>query len=117
MAKTVGQLRYYGPNNSSNYPSGNAVTPIKLIYGQALHDAYPIIKLGIQTLPGTKIFINNSPYPIVIGTTGIYELDIDGLSYINQLTIDQASLDKINDISTAYLIIDYVSAADNSVVV
>ena len=32
-------------------------------------------KLGIQAPPGTKFYINSSTSPIMIGRTGIYELD------------------------------------------
>ena len=39
----------------------------------------PIIHLGIQTLPGTKIYLNGFyDAPIIIGATGIYELDLEG---------------------------------------
>lgn len=34
-------------------------------------------KLGIQAPPGTKFYINSSTSPIMIGRTGIYELDED----------------------------------------
>ena len=34
-------------------------------------------KLGIQAPPGTKFYINSSASPIMIGRTGIYELDED----------------------------------------
>jgi hypothetical protein len=39
----------------------------------------PIVHLGIQTLPGTKVYLNsNMDAPVIIGATGIYELDLEG---------------------------------------
>lgn len=114
MAKTVGQLRYYGVDNASNYSAGamTAVTATSLQYGTALSYAYPIVKLGIQTLPGTQMYINGSANPVVVGQTGIYELDVDGLSYITTLSFSATSLKNISDNPTAYLIIDYISVKE-----
>jgi hypothetical protein len=36
----------------------------------------PIVQLGIQSVPGTKFYLNGSNNPIIIGNTGIYELDL-----------------------------------------
>lgn len=114
MAKTVGQVRYYGEGNASNYAAGTStkVNSTSLQYGTALSYAYPIVKLGVQTLPGTQMYINGSANPVVVGQTGIYELDVDGLSYITTLSFSATSLSNINANETAYLIIDYISVKE-----
>ena len=64
MAKKVGQIRYYGGTSGNtagtgkrNYPEG--LTRNSLRYGNVFNSIYPIVQLGIQTLPGVKIYINN----------------------------------------------------------
>lgn len=70
----VGQV-YYNviDNNIGNYTSSgiNIFNDIVGAYG-----AKQINKLGIQAPPGTQVVINNSK-TIMIGRTGIYELDTD----------------------------------------
>jgi len=58
-------------------------------------------------LPGTRILINNSETPLVIGATGIYELNIDGLATITSLMVAKNSLQQIGTYKTS-LIIDYI---------
>jgi hypothetical protein len=38
------------------------------------------------------MFINGFTTPIIVGSTGIYELNVDGLSSITDLQFDKASL-------------------------
>ena len=50
MAKKIGQIRYYGSNNSSsnqkmNYPED--LTRNSLRYGNIFNTIYPIVQLGI----------------------------------------------------------------------
>lgn len=107
MAKYINQIRYYGEGNAKN--SNSNVTMAKLRSGSLFSDTLPITQLGIQTLPGVKIYINNHTNPIIIGSTGIYELNVDGLSYITDIKFDGVSLNLINNNqSNAYLIIDYI---------
>lgn len=113
MAKKVGQIRYYGGTSGNtagtgkrNYPEG--LTRNSLRYGNVFNSIYPIVQLGIQTLPGVKIYINNYTDPIIIGATGIYELDVDGISNITDLQFDNTSLDMIDNNANAYIIIDYI---------
>ena len=81
---------------------------LRLRTGTAFTDIYPIVQLGIQTLPGTKIYINNHTTPVIIGATGIYELNVDGLSNITDIQFDDASLRTIAMNDNAYVIIDYI---------
>ena len=109
MAKYVGQLRYYGNNSDKNYPKDTLVSRATLSSGAAFYNTLPIVQLGVQTLPGMKIYINNHTDPIVVGQTGIYELNVDGFSYITDLKFDNATLNIINNQqSNTYLIVDYV---------
>lgn len=107
MAKEIGQIRYYGDGNAKNYPVGLKKT--SLVHGTAFYNRLPIVQLGVQTLPGMKIYINNHDKSIVVGQTGIYELNVDGMSNIMELRFDNATLSLIDSSSSnAYLIVDYI---------
>lgn len=111
MAKTVGQVRFYGDGDRRNYPQGLTISQLQS--GVCFNDYYPIVQLGVQTLPGAKMYLNKDSEPIIIGVTGIYELNIDGLSYINSIGFDRKHLELIknNDSgnTTRYLIVDFIT--------
>lgn len=106
MAKKVKQFRYYSNGSDNNYPLG--LTNRQLISGSAFNNYMPIVQLGIQTMPGTKLYLNGSNNPIIIGSTGIYELDLQGLTQINSLQFDANSVTLINNNQSAYLIVDII---------
>lgn len=108
MAKTVGQIRFYGDDDKRNFPAGLNIS--QLYSGSFLKDHYPITQLGVQTVPGAKIYLNKDKDPIIVGVTGIYELNIDGLAQITDLAIAKDTLNLIRDKSNnQYLIIDFIS--------
>ena len=107
MAKKVMQFRYYSDESELNYPKG--CNGESLNNGNIFNEYTPIIQLGIQTLPGTKFYLNNSKVdPIIVGSTGIYELDIDGMTEITKLQFNSRSLQTISNSSNASLIVDIV---------
>lgn len=107
MAKIVKQFRYYGPNGD-NWPQG--LNTSFLSNGKVFFSGVngSIVQLGIQSVPGTKFYLNDSAEPIIIGSTGIYELDVQGLTNITALNFDQNSLVNITDTNGAYLIVDAI---------
>lgn len=106
MAKQVKQFRYYGDNN----PNNTSRTTFKgLINGEVFKDYVPILQLGIQALPGTRFFLNgNTTSPIIVGGTGIYDLDLNGLTEITALQFAATSLNAIKNNNNAYLIVDII---------
>lgn len=109
MAKKIMQFRFYGENDSRNQPSD--ISAVTLKTGAIFTKYLPITQLGIQTLPGTKVYLNNALTPIYIGSTGVYELDLEGLTYITHLAFDEKSLQNIADkdkYPSAYLIVDAI---------
>ena len=97
---------YYvvAPKSRINYPT--TITKASLISGSIFNNITPIIKLGIQAIPGTRFRVNSNKDWIVIGMTGIYELDLEGFSEVNSLRFDKTSASIINDIGSAYIIVD-----------
>ncbi len=124
--KKVTQLRFFGDNNSylntsdknaiyhqmdENQP--NSLSSVDLSSGDAFLDYTPIIQLGIQALPGTKFNLNANLDPIIIGQSGMYELDLTNSSAIlTSLTFEKDSLDQIDKNPDGYLIIDIVYKED-----
>ena len=109
MAKKITQFRYYSEGNAKNQPSN--INKAKLQSGSIFTGYTPITQLGIQALPGTKFYLNDGLSPILIGSTGIYELDLEGLSEINKITFEGASIESINKNNNAYLIVDLIYGA------
>ena len=114
MAKKIGQVRYYGMQPSlaskpqdKNYPK--TVTFAKMRGGNN-YDIFPrgIVQLGVQALPGTKFSLNHGITPIIVGSTGVYELNVDGLSYINHIAFDKAGLDTVDQNPNAFILVDFI---------
>ena len=120
--KKITQLRFFGDSNGflntsdinaiyhqmdENQP--NSLSSLDLSSGDAFVDYVPIIQLGIQALPGTKFNLNANLDPIIIGVSGMYELDLTNSSAVlTSLTFDKDSLDQIEKNPDGYLIIDIV---------
>lgn len=106
LAKQVKQFRFYGEDNVKN--SSKDMTVLNLTQNN-IFSSYPeISQLGIQSLPGTEFYLNESTYPIVIGNTGIYELDVAGITDITNIKFEPKSITAIQNSPTAYLIIDVI---------
>ena len=112
MARAVRQYRYYGEDGNSyprkNQPQGeiNIETLSEGTVFFSEENLGSIIPLGIQTLPGTKFYINNAKKPIIVGATGIYELELNGVSEIKNLRFAKEDLQIIDNLANAYLIVD-----------
>lgn len=122
MARRIAQFRYFGDGEigvnavtqttlykhiSSNYTE--AINKSVLADGSIFVSYAPIIQLGVQTLPGTKFYLNANTDPIIVGASGIYELDLSNTStVITSLMFDLASLELISNNPDGYLIIDII---------
>jgi hypothetical protein len=120
MARAIHQFRFYSDSESEprNEPSGPDYTNaggMQAFSSGSLFDGtkggkkyVPILQLGIQSVPGTYFYLNGGLDPIIIGSTGIYELDLSGEIEISKLEFDYASLTRINEMANGYLIIDII---------
>ena len=113
MAKSVVQFRYFGELNEKNYPV--TITKAKLMSGVIFDDYTPIIKLGIQSLPGTEFRLNANQDYIMIGGVGLYELDMtQGTGVVTSINFDEMSLTNIDENQDAYLLIDILYETEGS---
>lgn len=122
MARKIAQFRFFGDANTSfnstdeeiiyhqldsNQPS--SLTASALASGDFFINYTPIIQLGIQSLPGLKFNLNSNLDPIIIGASGMYELDLtDSSAHLTSLSFESESLELINNNPDGYLIIDIV---------
>jgi len=92
----------------SNLNNSTGLTAGTQLASGAIFDSYvPILKLGIQTIPGVSFYINGSTDPIIIGLSGMYELDLsDTDARISKLQFNKSSLQVVNSNPGGYLIID-----------
>ena len=111
MKRYVKQIRYYGDGSPENskLSDGSAMNASSLANGGAFNDYTPIVKLGIQTLPGTRFYLNGSEESIIVGNNGLFELDLEDRIQITGLRFSPASLQNINKIKEqGYLLVDLV---------
>lgn len=112
----VKQFRYFKAGDSRNFPELDTTW----IYSSDIDDASEqkhlfsdingsVVKLGIQTLPGTIFYINENSLDkgIVVDHTGVYELDLtDTTLRLGMLYFDPLSLINISNVDNASLIVD-----------
>ena len=112
MAKAVHQFRFYrnDPSEDRNEPSHSEFEAVGrasvFANGDVFKDYYPFYQLGVQTLPGVMFYLNGSEDPVIVGSTGIYELDMQDGVEIATLQIDGRSLGMIDSATDGYIIID-----------
>lgn len=88
-----------------NYPYH--LTKEALASGEIFNKFTPIIKLGIQGIPGTKFRLNANLDWIILGATGLYEIDLQNSSgLITSLSFDPSSLELVDNRKNGYLIVD-----------
>ena len=106
MKKQIQQYRYYGENIADNN-----INKADLISGYTFPSS--ILALGIQAYPGLKFYLNGSEDSIIVGSSGIFEIDLKDNCEITLLQFDQQSINYIEDKSnSAYLIIDLISEGE-----
>ena len=94
--KKIAQFRYRGQNSDgTNHPDNFPQYEFyidKLTDGNIFQDFGPVTHLGIQAPVGIKFYLNSSPNPIMIGQTGIYELDLENIGRISSIRFDRTDL-------------------------
>lgn len=104
MAKKNAQIRFRGI--AATVTDGNQLVTGKVFDNYTKNGG--IEQLGIQAIPGTKFYLNNSPDPIIIGASGIYELDVTNKALIDAIRFNAQSIQNIKDSNDLSLLIDIV---------
>lgn len=104
MVQQIAQIIYCNPTSNYNFPTN--ITSIDLINGSIFNSYMPITQLGIQAPPGTKFFINNTETPIIIGFTGLYELDLTNGGNVTSLKFEEDSIKRVEEHDNLMIIVD-----------
>ena len=102
--KRIMQFRYRGTQTEvdtgayiadhiENYPTISNYRD-KLLFGNIFQNYGQVSQFGVQGPVGLRFYLNNSPYAIMIGETGIYELDLEGVGRITSIKFNKDDLDK-----------------------
>ena len=119
MAYKVKQFRYYNDKSSEvteskrNQPTTldgttTLITSEHYVNGDVFGKHFPVTQLGIQALPGTKFYLNEAVDPVIIGATGIYELDLTNGIQIYKISFAHDSMENIKNNDNAFLIVDII---------
>ena len=103
--KLIRQFRYYGDGDARNYPV--TLNKNDLVYNNIFAGYVSITQLGIQARPNTTVFLNGQDFPIVIGETGIYEIDLQNYGQIYSIRFTSESLNEYS-IGKDRLLIDII---------
>lgn len=109
MNQSFAQFIYCSPNSEHNFPRN--LTAEELITGAFLYrdtrtKDKTVSQLGINALPGTKLYLNGGQTPIIVGFTGLFEIDLSAGGAITGIKVDEKSIREIERNNSAYLIID-----------
>ena len=99
--KLIRQFRYYGDGDARNYPV--TLNKNDLVYNN-IFAGYGSITQG---RPNTTVFLNGQDFPIVIGETGIYEIDLQNYGQIYSIRFTSESLNEYS-IGKDRLLIDII---------
>lgn len=101
MNKKIMQFRYYGAKNKNNFPvnikAGDFSTE------DFFKNYYPIHYIKIQGPNSIKFQINSNSNSVMLGPSGIYELDLQNFS-----TIEDLKFSSISNTISEPLIIDLI---------
>ena len=114
MANRVKQFRYYSDSASENNQpqmlsdGQTAVAYSHYVSGDVFGECFPVTQLVIHAIPGTKFSLNDAVEKIIIGSTGIYELELNEQTQITNIQFDARSMELIRDNNNAFLIVDII---------
>ena len=110
MVKSFHQVIYCHPQSNKNT---FGITKENLINGSAFQQYLPLSQLGVRALPGTQFYINGGVNPVIIGFTGLFEIDLTNGGSITELKFDEKSIEAIETNDSAYLVVDMLGMGGN----
>ena len=106
MNKKIMQFRYYGTKNKNNFPANIKAGDFST--EDFFKNYYPIHYIRIQGPNSTKFWINFNSNSIMLGPSGVYELDLQNFSTIEDLKIEDLKFNSISNTISEPLIIDLI---------
>lgn len=102
MLYSFAQIRY---NNNDTDMSNT--TDENMISGAAFTAYGTIYQLGIQAPPGTIFYIDGDNQ-MMVGNSGIFELDLMNKAYISDLRFSEKSINFVKENKSSFIIVDIV---------
>ena len=102
MAKRIKQYRFFGDDSAQVWSDVVSGAAFSREFGRGVY------QLGIQALPGTKFKLNNSPGWIILGTNGIFDLNLANKARITSLCFEADSVAKLRQNNGLILLVDIV---------
>lgn len=87
-----------------NVPSG--LTAADLVDGSIFQNYMPLSQLGVQAPPGTKFYVNGANTPVIVGFSGMFDINFNQGGSITGLAFDTTTLSTIAANDSMMLIID-----------
>ena len=110
MTRDFNQIIYCHPDSNKNT---SGITAANLVSGTAFSRFLPLSQLGIRALPGTEFYVNGGTTPVIIGFSGLFEIDLTSGGSITSLRFDEKSIRAIEANDSAYLIVDMLGIGGN----
>lgn len=107
MAFHFAQIRYNYDNSSMSNASKAG-----MISGSAFSNYKSIFQLGIQAPPGTIFYINGTENKLIVGSSGIFELNFINQTSISSLRFDAKSIEFIEENNSSFIIVDLLYAGE-----
>ena len=101
MNKKIMQFRYYGIKTKNNFPANIKAGDFST--EDFFKDYYPIHYIKIQGPNSIKFWINFNSNSVMLGPSGVYELDLQNFS-----TIEDLKFSSISNTISEPLIIDLI---------
>ena len=98
--------------NADSEENSSGVTAEKLRTGEMFRGR-TFSQLGIQAPPGTKFYVNGGANPVIIGYTGLFQIDLTTGCAITDLRFDEKSIAFIEQNDGLYLIVDMAFEGGN----
>ena len=107
MNKKIMQFRYYGAKNKNNFPAN--IKAGDFSNEDFFKNYYPIHYIKIQGPPNSiNFWINFNSNSVMLGPSGVYELDLQNFSTIEDLKIEDLKFNSISNTISEPLIIDLI---------
>ena len=101
MGYQFAQVRYNQQNSAMSNTTAEA-----LKNGNAFANYTSIVQLGIQAPPGTRFYLGGSGSALMVGASGVFQLDLREKSTITGLRFDAQSINFVELNGSAYIIVD-----------
>ena len=101
MGYLFAQVRYNQYNSSMSNTTAAAMKS-----GAAFANLSPIVQLGIQAPPGTKFYLGSTGNALMVGASGVFQLDLREKGAISGLRFDEQSINFVELTKSSYIIVD-----------